>query len=390
MNVATAHNAAEVLQQLRLAATSGSPFDVALLDVHTPDGNGIALAQTIHADPLLTHTRLLILTSLDLHLDAEAWHRAGVDAYLVKPLKQSRVLESLATVLGTHPSATHRLTSPDPAYPHGPPAIVRPRNIRVLVAEDNAVNQKIALRQLKKLGYAADAVANGHEAINALRRIPYDIILMDCQMPEMDGFQAARKIRDIEADPACSLRPPVYIIAMTANAMEGNREVCLSAGMNDYVSKPVKLHELQDVLARAPHFPPPPQTQPQTDPSQFPSHNPQAVIDPVALASLRALRDSAEEDLLGDLIKLFLRDMPGKLSQIQSAVTQSQPPILRDCAHSLKGSASNLGARRLAQLCAQLEAIAQDPALTGANALLPDLRMEFQLVCEALKAEIRK
>ncbi|MCL4180512.1 MAG: PAS domain S-box protein, partial [Verrucomicrobia bacterium] len=251
----TADHATQVLDHLRHAASSHNPFDVAILDVHTPGANGLELAQSIHSDPSLAHTKLIVLTSLDLHLDADAWHRAGVDAYLVKPLKQSRIQECLITVLGASGSDPLRGTSPDPAYPHGPPASVRPKNVRVLVAEDNAVNQKIALRQLKKLGYSADAVANGSEAVDAVRRIPYDVILMDCQMPEMDGFEATRRIRQSQSDPSRPPRPPVYIIAMTANALEGNRDVCLSAGMNDYVSKPVKLPELQAVLARAPQPP---------------------------------------------------------------------------------------------------------------------------------------
>ena len=255
LKVLTAESAASVLDQLRAAAAGNAPVDVALLDIQTPGANGLDLAQQIHSEPTLKPTKLLILTSLDLHLDADAWHRAGVDAYLVKPLKQSRLQQCLTTVLGAPNSDTDRLLSPDPGYPQGRATSVRPRTVRVLVAEDNAVNQKIALRQLKKLGYAADAVANGSEAVDAVRRIPYDIILMDCQMPEMDGFQATRNIRLAEADPARNPRPPVYIIAMTANALEGNREICLSAGMNDYVSKPVKIPELQAVLQRAPRAP---------------------------------------------------------------------------------------------------------------------------------------
>jgi CheY-like chemotaxis protein/HPt (histidine-containing phosphotransfer) domain-containing protein len=331
----------------------------------------------------------LILTSLDLHLDAEAWHRAGVDAYLVKPLKQSRLRECLTAVLGGEKSDTKRLTSPDPGYPRGLPATVRPRNVRVLVAEDNAVNRKIALRQLKKLGYSADAVANGSEAVDAVRRIPYDIILMDCQMPEMDGFEATRRIRQAEADRGESPRPPVYVIAMTANALEGNRDVCIAAGMNDYVSEPVKLPELEAALEHAPEFHSEfPQTAPQPVAEVAPEAT--AAIDPAALTSLRSLSDSDEDNVLADLIELFLGDMPAKIDQIRDAIAQDRPASLRESAHNLKGSASNLGARRLAGVCARLETLARGSSLAEAAELVPKLQEEFARVCDALRLELGK
>jgi PAS domain S-box-containing protein len=387
-----AEYADDVLDLLRQSAGTQTPFDVAILDVHTPGANGLALAQAIRSDPALHHTKLVILTSLDLHLDAEAWHRAGVDAYLVKPFKQSRLQECLTTLLGATRAAQGRFTAPDPGYPHGPPAAVRPKNLRVLVAEDNAVNQKIALRQLKKLGYSADAVANGGEAVDAVRRIPYDIILMDCQMPEMDGFEATRRIRLFETDHPRHSRPPVYIIAMTANALEGNRDVCFSAGMDDYVSKPVKLPELQAVLARAPqsHIDARPTQTPPPIAATAPAASTAEVIEPSTLSSLRALGDSEEDNVLGELAGLFLRDMPAKLSQIRSAIDQVNPTALRECAHSLKGSASNLGARRLATLCARLETLAREPSLAEAASSLPQLAEEFERVCDALRTELRK
>src|SRR5205823_4440509 len=246
---------AEALAGLRDAALSGDPFNLVILDLQMPEMDGLTLAQTIRADPLIQKTRLVMLTSLGLRLDAEAWRSAGIDAYLVKPVKESRLFDCLATVMAetTGPTAGH----PDALQAAGAPGrahALNPKHARILMAEDNVVNQKVGLRQLKKLGYSADAVANGVEAIEALKRIPYDIVLMDCHMPELDGYEATRLLRQFEAENDDPQRPPVYVIAMTANALESDRDKCLAAGMNDYISKPVKLPDLQAVLQQASGF----------------------------------------------------------------------------------------------------------------------------------------
>jgi CheY-like chemotaxis protein/HPt (histidine-containing phosphotransfer) domain-containing protein len=272
-------------------------------------------------------------------------------------------------------------------YPRGWSSLVRPRHVRVLVAEDNVVNQKIALRQLKKLGYSADAVANGLEAVDAVGRIPYDIVLMDCQMPELDGYEATRRIRQLEESEPRPGRPPVYVIAMTANALEGNRESCMGVGMNDFVSKPVRLPELQAVLRRA----------------VVSLGNGRRVllgeevekkmqaenaIDPGALAALRALAEPGESGMLEELLGLFLRDAPARLDGMEAAIEGNNSEKLRDNAHNLKGMASNLGARRLAEDSGSLEEMGRAGQLTGANQVLARIRVEYDLVCELLKREL--
>jgi two-component system sensor histidine kinase/response regulator len=240
----------EALHLLRAAAQAGKPYDVALLDMQMPDMDGLALAAAIKADPALAATRLIMLTSLGHLMTPEELENEGIAAYLVKPVKQSRLFDSLVDAVG-HKTVEHVFTKPASASPHS--AVDQPATkARVLLAEDNAVNQRVALAQLQRLGYPADAVASGREVLEALDARAYELIFMDCQMPGMDGYEATREIRrrEQEAFQAGRARPRIHIIAMTANAMQGDRERCLAAGMDDYISKPVRTDDLQAALNR--------------------------------------------------------------------------------------------------------------------------------------------
>jgi two-component system, sensor histidine kinase and response regulator len=395
MEPVMADAAADVLEELRRGVEAGRPYDVALLDLQTPGAGGLGLAEEIRAGARNPGTKLVMLTSLDLHLDLEAWHRSGVDSYLVKPIKQSRLLECLITVLAGRGAAGTPAALSEPAYPRGWSTLVRPRHVRVLVAEDNVVNQKIALRQLKKLGYSADAVANGLEAIDAVGRIPYDIVLMDCQMPELDGYEATRRIRQAEAAGTRPGRPPVHVIAMTANALEGNRESCLGAGMNDFVSKPVRLPDLQAALRRAALAPgesrqaPVEEKAPVADNARAGSEQgEEGPIDSTALEALRALGDPGESALLDELIGLFLRDAPERLAALQTALVEKNLNGLRESAHSLKGMANNLGARRLAEDCGRLEALGVAGDLREAAVVSARVQTEYGRVRTVLEREL--
>ncbi len=255
MRSTAAASGPEALNLLHGASAAGDPFELVILDLQMPEMDGLTLAQTIRSDATLSKARLIMLTSLGLRLDAEAWRGAGINAFLVKPVKQSRLFDCLGNLMAEKAELLAGNGRADWfADGRGRPGGINPKHVRVLMAEDNIVNQKVALRQLKKLGYSADAVANGVEAIEALRRIPYDIVLMDCHMPELDGYEATRLLRQFEAENDDPQRPPVYVIAMTANALESDRDKCLAAGMNDYISKPVKLPDLQAVLQQASGF----------------------------------------------------------------------------------------------------------------------------------------
>ena len=251
MQKGSAASGFEALKILRTAAAAGAPYDLALLDMQMPEMDGLMLARAIKSDPALTATRLIILTSLGRIMSKAELQAAGIAAYLVKPVKQSRLFDCLVDVMGSAASEAI-FVKPDLA-PEQLAAAPRPK-ARILLAEDNAVNQKVAQAQLRKLGLNADAVANGLEVLHALEKIPYDLVLMDCQMPEMDGYEATQLIRkrEQEAAGAGGPRAHIHIIAMTANAMQGDREKCLAAGMDDYISKPVRESDLRAVLERWP------------------------------------------------------------------------------------------------------------------------------------------
>jgi two-component system sensor histidine kinase/response regulator len=241
IRVGVAEDGSRALQMLRSASDADDPYDVAILDMNMPAMDGLQLCQHIVADPDVSFTRLVLLTSSGIRGDAEAARRSGFSAYLTKPVRPSHLYDCLSTLAGG--------AAEEPAAPlvtRHSIAEARARSRRhVLVAEDNAVNQRVTVAMLARIGYRADVVANGAEAVEALLRKPYEAVLMDCQMPEMDGFEATAAIRAREGS---ARHTPV--IAMTASAIEGDREKCLAAGMDDYVSKPTKLEELDAALRR--------------------------------------------------------------------------------------------------------------------------------------------
>ncbi|HEY0761422.1 MAG TPA: response regulator [Pyrinomonadaceae bacterium] len=240
---AEAESGKSALALLRSAVQTGEAYDLAILDLMMPGMDGFELARIIKSDPVIAATPLVMLTSYGDRGGSTEAQQIGIAAYLAKPIRQSALFECLANVV----RAPHVTKVEQVAVTTRVREIeVKPAsNKLILIAEDNVVNQKVAIRQLRKLGYRADAVANGREVLEALARIPYDLVLMDCQMPEMDGYEATAEIRRYEAT---SQRTPV--IAMTAHALEGDRARCIAAGMDDYVSKPVKPEELQRVLER--------------------------------------------------------------------------------------------------------------------------------------------
>jgi CheY-like chemotaxis protein len=239
-----ADSGTRALELMRSAAAKGAPYDIAILDLMMPGMDGFELARAIKSDSLISAVPLVLLTSYGQRGDCATAEEVGIAAYITKPVRQSQLFQCLTSVLSQ--SAT------EPTIAHKEAAILTKHTVAekkplshklILLAEDNTVNQKVAVRQLQKLGYRADAVANGQEVLEALGRIAYDLVLMDCQMPEMDGYEAAAEIRRREGTSKHTL-----IVAMTAHALDGDRMKCIAAGMDDYLSKPVKPDELKRVL----------------------------------------------------------------------------------------------------------------------------------------------
>lgn len=253
-----------------------------------------------------------------------------------------------------------------------------PKPVRILVAEDSPLNQQVALKQLEKLGYQADAVADGAQAVEAHTRQPYDIILMDCQMPVTSGYDATMLIRVREQKQAAAAPSPgkqVYIIAMTANTEADNQDKCKSAGMDGFINKPVQLPELEAALLRALA-------------DRATADQMDEVIDPVIIAGLRQLRTPGKPDPLAGLIDLFLREAPGQLDAISTAIADNDATSLTrtiSAASALKGSAATLGARGLAALCDDIEQTAKNRVFADALPLVERARAEYDRVNSVLQ-----
>jgi signal transduction histidine kinase/CheY-like chemotaxis protein/HPt (histidine-containing phosphotransfer) domain-containing protein len=348
----------QALTMLRAAAARGEPYDIAIVDMQMPEMDGLALARTIRSDAAISSTKLVLLTSLGGHDFPKSARDAGVDACLTKPVRQSELYNILASIMGI------RNCPPDeaPKAPLDQQTQMHRRGVRLLVAEDNVVNQQVVLGILGSLGYSADVVANGLEAVEAARRIPYSAILMDCRMPEMDGYTAATTIRQNR-----SVSRNIPIIALTADVVSDARAKALAAGMNDYIAKPIKADELASALYR--WVPAVAQIDPQNVPIQ-PS------LDHEVFDCLKDL-ESCAPGLSKKVIDAFLEDTLRRLEDIEEALRGKKADKLSLIAHTLRGSSGNLGARAFVQICADLEHSVAENDWGNSQKLLAALHHEF-------------
>jgi len=355
-----AENAAAAMELLLSAATAGRPYEVALLDQDMPDVDGQALARAIRAQAALGPIRLILLSSSGPR--PEPYESPTLfDRVLTKPVRQSRLYDEIQTLIAGESPVDRRIQ----ASASVDVDVAQQRaKLEVLVVEDNPVNQTVAVRMLAKCGFGARAAENGHEALKALSERPYAAVLMDCQMPGLDGYQTTMQIRSSEQD---GLRIP--IIAMTANSMRGERERCLAAGMDDYLTKPLRNKTLRDTLERwvsEPQntAPGPRDLGPPESVAGYP-----AVLDEAVIAEL----DFKGEDL-ADILAMYFDQALAQISELAGAISRGETLSVAQTAHKLKGSSSTIGAARVAHLAAELETTAIAKNLTGAPQLLDRLR----------------
>ncbi|MFH1679272.1 MAG: response regulator [Candidatus Eisenbacteria bacterium] len=374
--VVEADSGGQALERLQEAARDGNPIPVAILDMAMPEMDGEELGRRIKADPALAGTILIMLTSVGHQGTAARVREIGFAAYLTKPVKRSHLYNCLVSVAGYHTTIGQPERKPFVTQ-HVLPGRGR-RRYHVLVAEDNPVNQRVATQVLVKMGHRADAVANGKEAVEALRLVPYDLVLMDCQMPEMDGFEATELIRS----PESGIRNPgIPIIALTAHAMKGDRERCLAAGMNDYVTKPIQAGELNAAIerqmagrARAAS----------DDSSAVASRVPELCFDRAALLE----RLGNDGSLVPEILSLFLEEMPNLLEQVRSALDEKDASKLQRLAHSIKGSSATVAAPSLRDAAFELETAAREGSLEKAPLLVERLERDFERFTQTV-SEIR-
>jgi two-component system sensor histidine kinase/response regulator len=353
MRPTTVENAAAALEALESAYRSGEPFALVLLDAHMPEIDGFMLAERIHEHPDLTGATVMMLSSASQPLEARRCQKLGLAAYLSKPIKQAELYRAILAALGS-PEARPQ--------PPPPPARRGGRALRLLLAEDNLVNQKLAVRLLEKQGHTVVVAANGREAVEAVQRQAFDLVLMDVQMPEMDGFEATAAIRQLERGTGRHLP----ILAMTAYAMKGDRERCLESGMDGYVSKPIQPRELSDMIDKLVA------SSGSSDKKETPAQL--LVLDHDEIQE----RVGGDLKLLHELIDLFFADCPRMWQNIRDALSQGDAVKLNRAAHTLKGSIGVLGAQSAREAAERVEQLARTGDLAQAAEAVSQLEVELE------------
>jgi len=380
--VTQASDGPSALQAMLGAHEAGELFGVVITDMQMPDMDGRMLGQAIKSDPRIQDTCLIMMTSFGLQSDSDGLAEIGFAACLTKPVRPSELYSHLiAAITGTpNREESPRIVKQDSnrSVNHG--------SARILLAEDSAINQLVATKMLEKLGYRADAVATGREAITALRTIPYDLVLMDCQMPEMDGYEATRAIR---GGASGVLNPKVPIIAMTANAMKGDREKCLEAGMSDYLSKPIQRQELAEVLERW-----------LSQEADAPKDSPAGTVMELNAAALAEKskepatpvfdrvgfmdRLMGDENFAKEILEVFLDDIPKQIESLKRSLEASDAKTVERIAHTIRGAAANVGGQALCEVASAIESACRNGNVGFVQEHWPELALQFNRLQKAM------
>ena len=371
----TSHAVESGAKALELIA-SNTKLDLAILDMQMPGMDGLTLARAIRQQANCQNLPLVMLSSMGKQEIVRQARDLTFAAIVNKPIPQSQLYQVLVRAISGAPI---KVKSTDTSLVNANLANELPLNI--LLAEDMVVNQKVALLILKQMGYRADVASNGKEVLEALRRQPYDVVLMDVHMPEIDGLTATKLIHQ-EWD---TERP--RIIAMTANAMTGDREKCLEAGMDDYVSKPIRVEELREALIRCTSLKSAEETgEPENKELEKQGDGETTAIDLSVLESICEMAGEEASLLVEEMITSYLEDTEIRLQAIAEAVRQADAETIHQAAHSMKSSSANLGAVNLARLCEELEQLGRDKTIEHTQDLLSDAESEYQLVQQELQA----
>ena len=368
----TTTSAQAALQMLRDAKSAGSGYRLVIIDSHMPQMDGFQLAQRLRADASLADMGVIILSSADQQGELTRCREMGIDCYLVKPVHDSELRSAIEIVL-------RKPASPSPAG-----LITRSRlpapgtSFRILIAEDNAVNQKFLQRLLERMGHVTAVANHGAEALEFFRTGNFDLVFMDVQMPEMDGYAATAAIRDLEKHAG----KHIPIIAMTAHALAGDREKCLTAGMDDYLSKPARLTEIEQAINRVMQCATP------GEESDHQPHHP-SVPDKAIWDRAAALdRLGGDESLLDELIELFFKDYPVLARRLTDALTRGDLASLREPAHKLKGSLGALGLPATAGLAQEIESASEVEDATTAVSLIDRFMAEIEMLQDMMQPKV--
>lgn len=385
----SATSSREALKALEEAHAAGRDFQLAILDMILLDMNGIDLVRTIRESGAFLDLQLIMLTSADESGESECARQAGIAACLVKPVRQSRLLNVITSVMGIEEA-------------NADSAIVettrRFAGSSVLLVEDHPVNQEVGKAMLEQLGCAVEVADNGIIALNLYSLRDYDLLLMDCQMPEMDGYEATRAIRGVETAKGVGRHTP--IIALTAHALAGDREKSLAAGMDDHLTKPFTFDQLSDVLAKHLSFEEhiiPDTAHPRDDVSkeddvqqtdERPNGKDSSGIDRVVLDRIRTIEAQGSTGLLNTVITYYVNESPGMIASLRAAIEANDPGTMQELAHSLKSASANVGAKTVAELCKEMELAGRTQTTQGGFELLVQIENEFGIASQALMTEL--
>ena len=376
MSARIADTPQQAIEFLADAASRSLPYDIALIDLGLPGADSFELARSIRARDDIAPVRLVMLTRR--HVEIRTAREAGFDACLIKPVRQTVLYECLVNALAGHAqdaAAAPPAAAPAESVPPGSRG-------RILLVEDNVINQQVALGILQIQGYVVAVANNGTEALEACAQDDFDLILMDCHMPEMDGFEATMEIRKREQ---ASRRKRVPIVALTANAMAQDREECLNAGMDDHLSKPFSMQTMQEMLERwVPRAKP---ARAKSGQAAAAASAPGPVIDRQVLDYLATLRTNGKPELLARTINLYLVESPKLVQKLKQAAAANDAPELARSAHSLKSCSANVGARLLSRYCSDIEASARRDDTEEARKIVAKVEAEYGRVQSALSAE---